>query len=107
MYVFRQANLVYMVKSNAVIGLAISASCGSFQTKATLQIFDPSTGQILFSDGNYQMTTKACDNTGTTTNSGTDTYGISVLDKNGLPYHNAGGNLQGGNITVHIATKTI
>ncbi len=98
-YVYRMNGLDYIVKSNAWIGLAISGNCASFQGKATLQIFDPSIEQVISSEGNYQFTVRACDHSGSTNNGGVDIFSISVLDKTGLLYHQATGNLRGGNIS--------
>ncbi|MBC2697376.1 MAG: PKD domain-containing protein [ANME-2 cluster archaeon] len=98
-YVYRLDGLDYIVKSNAWIGLAISDNTSDFQGKAVLQIFDPVTGELQpESSGNFQFTVEAMDNE---LNGGPDYYEITVLDKEGLEYHNATGSLEGGNIVIH------
>jgi PKD repeat protein len=98
-YVYRLDGLDYIVKSNAWIGLAISDNTSTFQGKAVLQIFDPVTGELQpESSGNFQFTVEATDNE---LNGNPDYYKITVLDKDGLEYHNATGSLEGGNIVIH------
>jgi PKD repeat protein len=98
-YVYRLDGFDYIVKSNAWIGLAISDNTSSFQGKAVLQIFDPVTGELQpESSGNFQFTVEAMDNE---LNGNPDYYKITVLDKEGLEYHNATGSLEGGNIVIH------
>lgn len=98
-YVYRQNGFDYIVKSNAWIGLAIKGSTSSFQGKAALQIYDPTTGLLQpESSGNFQFTVEAVDNEAS---GSPDTYKITVLDKDGLVYHSATGELQGGNIVIH------
>ena len=98
-YVYRLDGLDYIVKSNAWIGLAISDNTSTFQGKAVLQIFDPVTGELQpESSGNFQFTVEAMDNE---LNGNPDYYKITVLDKDGLEYHNATGSLNGGNIVIH------
>jgi len=99
LYIYRQNGLDYIVKSNAWIGLAIKGITSSFQGKASLQIYDPAAGLIQpGSSGNFQFTVEAVDNELSKT---LDTYKITVLDKDGLVYHTATGQLQGGNIVIH------
>ncbi|MFZ3168600.1 MAG: choice-of-anchor U domain-containing protein [Candidatus Methanoperedens sp.] len=98
-YVYHQNGFDYIVKSNAWIGLAIKGITSSFQGKASLQIYDPATGLLQpGSSGNFQFTVEAVDNELSKT---PDTYKITVLDKNGVVYHTATGQLQGGNIVIH------
>lgn len=98
-YVYRLDGLDYIVKSNAWIGLAINDNTSTFQGKAVLQIFDPVTGELQpESSGNFQFTVEAMDNE---LNGNPDNYKITVLDKDGLEYHNATGSLKGGNIVIH------
>ncbi|HJH31764.1 MAG TPA: hypothetical protein C5S50_06220 [Methanosarcinaceae archaeon] len=98
-YVYRLNGFDYIVKSNAWIGLAISDNTSSFQGKAVLQIFDPVTGELQpESSDNFQFTVEAMDNE---LNGDPDYYEITVLDKDGLEYHNATGSLEGGNIVIH------
>jgi len=108
--VYRSNGYDYMFKSTAWIGFGISGGHAYFQGKGTIQKIDPATGLVVWSDGNYQFRVDAWDNTGTTNHNGIDTYQIIILDKNGVPYHIAGGqppgsagDLQGGNIVVHPA----
>jgi len=98
-YVYRLDGFDYIVKSNAWIGLAISDNTSTFQGKAVLQIFDPVTSELQpESSGNFQFTVEALDNE---LNGNPDYYKITVLDKDGLEYHNATGSLEGGNIVIH------
>jgi len=100
-YVYRVGGLDYMIKSNAWIGMAIVGNHVYFQGKATLQVMDSATGVLLYSVGNYQFRVDVYDNTGTTVNNGQDTYQIAVWDNSGLVYHQAAGNLMGGQVMVH------
>jgi hypothetical protein len=101
-YVYRIAGWDYVIKSNAWIGLAIDNTHASFQGKCTVQMYDPSTGQLIADNGNYTFRVDAIDNNAA---KGMDVYQIRVLDKNGVLYHEAGfnpyGYLQGGNIIIH------
>ncbi len=90
-----------MVKSNAMIGLAIGASCSTFQGKSTIQVMDASSGVLLGSVGNYQFTVQAC-NGGV----GVGTYALQVLNPYGIVFHSVGSYpsgtpLGGGLIIVH------
>ncbi|MCQ6962291.1 alkaline phosphatase family protein [Methanolobus chelungpuianus] len=98
-YIYHQDGLDYIIKSNAWIGLAITGATSRFQGKASLQIYDSTTGLLQpESSGNFQFIVEAVDNE----SSGTpDSYYITVLDKNGVVYHTASGQLQGGNIVIH------
>jgi len=109
-YVYRLNGYDYMFKSTAWIGFGISGGHAYFQGKGIIQQIDPATGLVVWSEGNYQFRVDTWDNTGTSNHNGIDTYQIVILDKNGVQYHVAGGqlpgtsgDLQGGNIVVHPA----
>jgi hypothetical protein len=106
----------WVIKSTAWTGLTITCTTPSgpcrtiFQGKAVVQQINSVTGEVVWSDGNFQFTVTVWDNTKTTNNGGVDTYQIVVLDKNGKPFWSAGGtppgtlgNLKGGQIVVHKA----
>lgn len=98
-YVYHLDGLDYIVKSNAWIDLAIKGNASSFQGKAALQIYDPTTGLLQSeSSGNFQLTIEAVDNEISKT---LDTYKITVLDKNEVVSYTATGQLQGGNIIIY------
>jgi len=100
----------WVIKSTAWNGLTIQCPSGkggacfaAFQGKAVVQQINQTTGVVVWSDGNYQLTVTVWDNTKTTNNNGIDTYQITVLDKNTKPFWSASGNLQGGQIVIHKA----
>ena len=101
-YVYRVGELNYIVRSNAMGGLAIQDDHAFFEGKCVVQIYNTATGEIIWSEGNYKFRIDVWDNS---PNGGTDMYQIRVLDKNGVQYHEAGfdpaGYLQGGNIVIH------
>jgi len=112
-YVYRSGGYNWIVKSNSWIGLAISSDghYATFQGKATVQKVDQY-GTVVLSAGNYQFTVEVWDYTGTGTNNGVDVFHIKVLTNTGTLFKEAGamppstaGNLQGGQIFVHAATK--
>jgi PKD repeat protein len=106
-YIYRSGDWVYIVKSNAWIGLAIKSNYAYFEGKCTIQMYNPATGELVWSVGNYQFRVDTWDNT---PNGGIDVYQIRIRDKNGVVYHEAGfspyGYLQGGNVIIHNAGKT-
>jgi hypothetical protein len=101
-YVYRSGGWDYIVKSNAWKGLAIDNTHAYFESKCTVQMYNPATGEVVWSTGNYTFRVDALDNNKP---GGTDVYQIRVLDKNGVVFHEAGfnpyGYLQGGNIVIH------
>ena len=101
-YVYRYGGWDYIVKSNAWTGLAIENTRAYFEGKCTIQMYNPATGELVWSNGNYTFRVDTWDNS---TTGGIDIYQIRVLDKNGVIYHMAGfnpyGYLQGGNIVIH------
>ena len=94
---FRNGSLDYIIKSNAWTGLAFSGTNkASFQGKANVKTYDPATGVTTDLGGNFTFVVKVVDN-----GSSGDTYQITVYDKDGLLYHQAGpAALSGGNIVV-------
>lgn len=106
-YVYRQGEWDYIVKSSAWTGLAIDGNHAYFEGKCVVQKYNPETGELLWAEGNYQFRVDTWDNT---PNGGIDVYQIRIRDKNGVVYHEAGfspyGYLQGGNVIVHNAGKT-
>ncbi len=101
-YVYRLDQLVYIVRSNAWRGLAIQEQHAFFEGKCVIQIYDPETGELVWSEGNYRFRVDVWDND---VDGGIDVYQIRALDKNGMLFHEAGSNpfgeLQGGNIVIH------
>ena len=104
-YVYRVGELNYIVRSNALRGLAIQDDHAFFEGKCVVQIYNTATGELIWSEGNYKFRIDAWNNS---PSGGTDIYQLLVLDKNGVKYHEAGfdpaGYLQGGNIVIHART---
>jgi uncharacterized membrane protein len=95
----------YVIKSNSLTGLSFSGTTfpisATLQGKATIQINRASDGSQLYSDGNATFTATATDS-GSSSGIGTDSFALSVWDKNGVPYKSVGQTtLMGGNIVVH------
>ncbi len=101
-YVYRVGELNYIVRSNAWRGLAIQDEHAFFEGKCVVQIYDPASGELVWSEGNYKFRIDVWDNS---PNGGIDKYQLLVLDKNGVQYHEAGfdpaGYLKGGSIVIH------
>ena len=101
-YVYRDNEWNYIVKSNAWIGLAIEEGHAYFEAKCVVQKYNPATQELVWAEGNYKFRVDVWDND---SDGGVDIYQIRVLDKNGVLYHEAGfdplGELQGGNIVIH------
>jgi hypothetical protein len=101
-YVYREGEWDYVVKSNAWTGLAIEQNHAYFEGKCVIQKYNPTTGEILWAEGNCKFRVDVWDND---SNGGADVYQIRVRDKNGVVFHQAGfdpyGYLQGGNIVIH------
>ncbi len=105
-YVYRDGEWDYIVKSNAWIGLAIEEGHAYFEAKCVVQKYNPATGELVWAGGNYKFRVDVWDND---SDGGVDVYQIRVLDKNGVLFHEAGfdplGELQGGNIVIHDKRK--
>ena len=107
-YVYRDGEWDYIVKSNAWIGLAIDSTENHayFEAKCVVQKYNPETGELVWDEGNYKFRVDVWDND---SGGGVDVYQIRVLDKNGVVFHEAGfdplGELQGGNIVIHDKRK--
>lgn len=98
----------YVIKSNAWTGLGVPTNqhYATFQGKANVQKIDPSTGETIWSGGNFQFTVDAYDYTGTTTNGGADAFHMKVLNPDGTLFHEIGKitpllSLSGGQIIIH------
>ena len=98
-HIFRVGDWEYIIKSNAWLGMAIDGDHAFFEAKCVVQQYNSITGELLWSEGNYNFRVDVWDN------DGTDVYQIHVYDKIGLVYYEAGfdplGFLQGGNIVIH------
>jgi len=111
----------YRIKSNALTSLGFScwngsafASCpvgnATFPARATLsgkssiQINRASDGLVLYSDGNSTFNATVADS-GNSSGIGTDSFAITVYDKNSVLYKQVGVPtpllLQGGNVVIH------
>jgi hypothetical protein len=105
-YIYREDEWEFLMKSNAWLGMAIKETHAFFEVKCTIQKFNIETGELVWDEGNYQFRVDVWDND---ENGGIDAYQIRVLDKNGLIFYEAGfspsGELQGGNILIHFETK--
>ena len=104
-YVYRVGELNYIVRSNALRGLAIQDDHAFFEGKCVVQIYNTATGELIWSEGNYKFRIDAWNNS---PSGGIDIYQIRVRDKIGVVFHEAGfdplGELQGGNIVIHART---
>jgi hypothetical protein len=106
-YVWRQNGLCYVVKSTAVTGFRIADGRygyhAYFEGKAVVRTYDPMTGETIWNDGNYKFRTDVWDygEPGIY-----DVFQITVRDKIGIVWHQAGydpyGCLNGGNIAAHL-----
>ena len=110
----------YRIKSNAVTSLGISCWNGSaygpcppgnatfpakatLQGKSTIQINRASDGYVLFSEGNANFAATVIDS-GQSSGIGSDSYALTVYDKNGVLYKSVPTTLLGGgNIVIHGA----
>ena len=105
-YVYREGDWEYIVKSNAWIGMAIIGNHSFFEAKCVVQQYNSKTGELYWGEGNYRMRVDVWDGE---EDGNTDVYQIRVYDKNGIVYHEAGfdpyGHLMGGNIVIHIDKK--
>jgi PKD repeat protein len=105
-YVFREGDWQYIVKSNAWQGMAIIGNHSFFEAKCVVQKYNSKTGEFVWSEGNYQMRVDVWDEYN---DEGDDVYQIRVYDKIGQVYHEAGfdpfGFLQGGNIVIHTENE--
>jgi len=80
----------------------------TLQATAVIQLLDPTTGALLWSQGNSQISISVWDNTGTSNNNGVDQFTVSIVLPSGAMYHLCGSvdaplNLMGGNVVVHAA----
>jgi len=105
-YVYREGDWEYIVKSNAWLGMAIIGNHSFFEAKCVVQKYNSKTGELRWSEGNYLMRIDVWDEYN---DEGDDVYQIRVYDKIGQVYHEAGfdpfGFLQGGNIVIHVDDK--
>ncbi|MFX0021273.1 MAG: OmpL47-type beta-barrel domain-containing protein [Candidatus Hermodarchaeota archaeon] len=102
-YVYREGDWEYIIKSNAWEGMAIIDNHSFFEAKCVVQQYNSKTGELYWSEGNYRMRIDVWDED---KDGGVDVFQIRVYDKIGLVYHEAGfdplGILEGGNIVIHI-----
>ena len=107
-YVYREGDFVFIVKSNAWIGMAIDHENNHsfFEAKCNVKQINSTTGEIVWEKGNYKLRIDVWDHS---KNGKNDVFQIRVYDQNGLIYHEAGfepnGVLQGGNIVIHVDDK--
>ncbi|RDE16934.1 MAG: hypothetical protein C4K47_00630 [Candidatus Thorarchaeota archaeon] len=105
-YVYRVGDWQFIVKSTAWIGMAIVDNHSFFEAKCVVQQYNSVTGELLWSEGNYNLRIDVWDNAEEGLG---DVFQIRVYDKNGVLWHEAGfgpyGFLQGGNIVIHIDKK--
>ncbi|MFX1365501.1 MAG: PKD domain-containing protein [Promethearchaeota archaeon] len=105
-YVYREGDWEYIIKSNAWEGMAIIGNHSFFEAKCVVQKYNSKTGELAWSEGNYRMRVDVWDEYN---DEGDDVFQIKVYDKIGQIYHRAGfdplGILQGGNIVIHTDDK--
>jgi hypothetical protein len=103
-YVYREGDWEYIVKANAWLGMAIirAENYSIFEAKCVVQKYNSLTGELVWDEGNYQMTVEVWDED---KEGGVDVFQIKIFDKIGLVFHEAGydpyGILQGGQIVIH------
>ena len=105
-FVYREGDWEYIIKSNAWIGMAIFDNHSYFEAKCVVQRYNSETGELEWGEGNYRMRIDVWDGE---EDDNTDVFQIRVYDKNGIVYYEAGfdpyGHLMGGNIVIHIDKK--
>jgi hypothetical protein len=112
----------YRIKSNSVTSLGFScwdgtgyATCplgnatfpakATLEGKSTIQINRASDGYLLYSDGNSTFSATVVDS-GQSSGIGSDSYQLTVYDKNGVLYKSVPtALLRGGNVVIHGAAK--
>jgi len=94
-YIYMADGFEYIIKDSAWLGFAIEGKHAYFESKCVVQKYDPSTGLVVWSEGNYKMRVDTWDNS---KGGGTDSYWLRVLNKNGVAYHTAGGTSPLGNL---------
>ena len=108
-YVYRgQYNAVsadFIIRSNALNALAFLGNTfpisTTLQGKATIQINRSSDGALLYSEGNATFQATVVDS-GANSGIGSDSFALTVYDKNGVVYKSVPTTLlQGGNVVVH------
>ena len=95
----------YVIRSNALNGLAFGSKAypiaATLQGKATIQINRSSDGALLYSEGNATFQATVTDS-GQSSGVGSDSFALTVYDKNGVRYKSVPtALLQGGNVVVH------
>ncbi len=95
----------FIIKSNSLSGLMFSGSTypisATLQGKASIQVIQESNGATLFSSGNATFSASVTDS-GKTSGVGSDSFSLTVYDKNGVLYKQVPTSLlQGGNVIVH------
>ena len=105
-YIYREGDWQYIIKTNAWIGMAIIDNHSIFEAKCVVQKYNSKTGVLIWSEGNYLMQVDVWDGK---EDGNTDVFQITVYDKYGIVYHEAGfnpyGYLIGGNIVIHTDKK--
>jgi len=99
----------YIIKSNSLTNFGIASGSGgaypmtaTLQGKCNLQINRASDGLVLFSEGNATFSATTVD-TNQNSGSGSESFAVTVYDKNAVPYKSVVQSfLQGGNVVVHI-----
>ena len=95
----------FIIRSNALNALAFGGKTypipATLQGKCTIQINRSSDGALLYSDGNAAFQATATDS-GQSSGIGSDSFSLTVYDKNGVVYKSVPVTLlQGGNVVVH------
>jgi hypothetical protein len=107
-YVYREGDWLFIVKTNAWVGMAINSNenYSIFEAKCNIKQVNATSGEIVWEKGNYRLVIEVWDHS---QDGKEDVFQVRVYDNIGLIYHEAGfdpyGNLMGGNIVIHIDEK--
>jgi hypothetical protein len=105
-YIFRDGDWEYIIKSNAWLGMAIEGNHAFFEAKCTVQQVNSETGVVIWDEGNYQLRVDVWDGE---EEGDVDVFQIRVYDKDGVVWYEAGfdpmGYLEGGAIAIHTDKK--
>ena len=83
------------------VGNATFPAKATLQGKSTIQINRASDGYVLYSDGNATFSATVVDS-GQSSGIGSDSFQLTVYDKNAVLYKNrCRGASQGGNVVIH------
>ncbi len=105
-YTYIEGDWLHIVKSRAILGLAIEEEHAFFEATCFIVKLNLRTGCLIWTNEEYRLRIDVWDKGKRGRN---DIFQIRILDPNGIVYHENGfdpsGNLGGGNITIHYSGK--